>query len=237
MRVVGIGWWRAALVALAFHAAPAVAATIPFTEEFAASDSLWRANSNLENSLTWSASGGVDGSSYVSGTFNFVSSTAGAQGPVLFRGPGVASGGAFVGNWLTEGVLEMSFYVRHDAGVPVNFFARFASPFGFPGAIAASFAPTQSLPVGDWTKITFAITPSNPAFVSFEGSSFDTVFSNVGIVQVGASIPTPLAGVDQVVHFDLDRVSIRGVPEPSGAALLVLGLGIAGLARSHKRRQ
>jgi hypothetical protein len=72
--------------------------------------------------------------------------------------------------------------------------------------------------------------------VSFEGSTFDTVFSNVGIVQVGASIPSSLAGVDQVVHFDLDRVSIRGVPEPGPAALLALGLGCAALVRRHTRR-
>lgn len=209
----------AVLVALAGIAASGSAATIPFTEEFSANDSNWRANDNIPGSLTWKATGGADGGGYVSTTFNFVSSTPGAQGPVLFRGHGSAdaSGDAFVGNWLTEGVDEFSIWVRTDSTVPVNFFARFASPQAFPGAIAVAFTSVASS--GDWTKLVFAIDPSNPQFVSFEGSSFNAVFGNIGNVQVGVSIPTVLAGVDQVVRFDLDGVGI--VPEPPALTLVL----------------
>ena len=229
------GLGLAALGALLFFATPARAATIPFSEEFAAGDSGWRANNNAPGSLTWSASGGADGGGYVATSFNFVSSTAGGQGPVLFRGPASASGGAFVGNWLTEGVLEFSFFARTDSAVPLNFFARFVNPAGFPGAVAVNFTPVAVLPAGAWTQLVFAIDPSNPQFVSFEGSSFAAVFGSIGTVQIGVGIPTPLAGVDQAVSFAIDGVSIRGVPEPSAAALSVLSLALAALAARRAR--
>ena len=228
----------AALAALLACAAPVRAATLPFDEEFSAGDSGWRANNNQVGSLGWSASGGADGGGYVSTSFNFVSSTAGAQGPVLFRGPASASGGAFVGNWIAQGVAELSFYARTDATVPVNFFARFVWPVGFPGAIAVSFTPVSGLPAGEWTKLTFAISASNPQFVSFEGSDFNTVFSSVGTVQIGVAIPTSLAGVDQAIGFSVDDVAIRAaVPEPSAAALSGAALGLAILAGRRRSVQ
>ena len=79
------------LVARARSAASRSAATIPLAEEFSANDSAWRANSDGPGSLTWNASGGHDGAGYVSTSFDFVASTASAQGPVLFRGPASAS--------------------------------------------------------------------------------------------------------------------------------------------------
>jgi hypothetical protein len=208
----------AALVALALPAAVAGAATVPFSEEFTAGASNWRGNPNSAGSLDgWSATGGADGGGYVSEAFNFVGSTVGAQGPVLFRGPAAASGGAFVGDWIADAVREVSVYVRHDAPVAIDFFARFVSPQGFPGAIAGGLTSVQP---GQWTQLTFAIDPSSPQWQSFEGSSFAAVFSSVGTIQVGASIPAALAGVDQAVHFDLDSVSI--VPEPGSLGLLAL---------------
>jgi hypothetical protein len=201
------------------------AATLPFTEGFSANASGWL--DNASGALTHSASGGQDGAGFVSTQFNFLGSTAGSQGPVLFRGNASASGGAFTGNWLTDGVATLSAWVRHDADIPINSFARFAAPAGFPGAIAAVFTPVA--PGSNWTRISVQINPSNPQFVSFEGSDFNAIFASIGRVQIGASIPAALAGVDRVVHFDLDSVSIAGaVPEPS--ALAVLGLVIGGLA-------
>ncbi len=221
----------AALLALAFPAAFASAATIPFTETFSDGPANWRGNPNSVGSLDgWSASGGaVDGGGYISEGWNFVANTVGDQGPVIFRGPASASGGAFVGNWIAQSVDAVSVYVRHDAPVPINMFARFADPMGFPGAIAVAFAPV--LP-NQWTQLTFLIDPSNPQFVSFEGQSFETVFDSIGILQFGASTPAALAGVDQVVHFDLDTVAI--VPEAGGLSLFALG-ALALLGRTRRK--
>jgi hypothetical protein len=220
--LVGIG--GLALLALALQVAPASAATVPFTEGFTTGDSGWRGNPNTVGSLDWSSEG------YVSEDFNFVGSTAGGQGPVLFRGPASASGGNFVGNWLTDGVREISFSVRHDSAVPIQFFARFASPMGFPGAVAVNFTPVVSS--SDWTELVFAIDPSNPQFISFEGSNFETVFSSIGTVQFGVVVPEGLAGVDLNVQFDVSSVST--VPEPGGlAALAFVAMAIAATFRGR----
>jgi hypothetical protein len=224
MRFLG-GRGLAVLVALALPTA-AGAATVPFTEEFTTSNSSWRGNPNSVGSLDgWSATGGADGGGFVSEGFNFVGSVFGAQGPVIFRGPASASGGAFAGNWIADAVREVSVYVRHDAPVAIDFFARFASPMGFPGAISAG---TVSVAPGEWTRLTFAIDPASAQWVSFEGSDFAAVFASIGTVQIGATTPAALAGVDQLVHFDLDAVSI--VPEPASMALLgLVGLALAGV--------
>jgi hypothetical protein len=209
-------------------AADVWAASLPFTENFASDASGWL--DNASGSLTYSAAGGQEGGGYVSTEFNFVGSTAGGQGPVLFRGNASASGGAFVGNWLGDGVALLTAWVRHDASVPLNYFARFAAPAGFPGAIAIDFSPISASTGPDgWTEVQFAIAPG-PHFVSFEGSDFTTVFSSVGRVQIGVSIPAGLAGVDQVVHFDLDSVAIT--PEPAALGLFALALGALLACRS-----
>ncbi len=227
-----VGRGLAVLVALALPAV-AVAATVPFTENFTADNGNWRGNPNSVGSLDgWSATGGsVDGGGYISEGYNFVNSVFGSQGPVIFRGPASASGGAFAGNWIADAVREVSVYVRHDASVAIDVFARFASPMGFPGAIAAGNVTVNP---GGWTLVTFAIDPTSSQWESFEGSDFATVFSSIGTVQFGATTPEALAGVDQVVHFDLDAVSI--VPEPASIALLgLVGLALAG-ARLTKEK-
>ena len=227
-----VGRGLALLGALALPVA-AGAATVPFTEDFTASDGSWRGNPNAVGSLDgWSATGGADGGGYVSEGYNFVSSVFGQQGPVIFRGPASASGGSFAGNWIADAVREVTVYVRHDAPVPIDFFARFASPMGFPGAIAGA---NVSVAPGVWTELTFAIDPTSSQWQSFEGSDFATVFSSIGTVQIGATTPEALAGIDLVVHFDLDSVSI--VPEPASVALLAQcgqhGARTVGAARGH----
>ena len=143
--------------------------------------------------------------------------------PVLFRGqenfgPAGSSGGAFIGNWIADGVTELSAFVRHDAAAPLTFFARAASSPA-PGAISASLV---EVPAGVWTRVTFAITPDSPQWFNFEGSDFATVLSSVARVQFGVFVPAPLAGSTAPVTFDLDGVSI--VPAPSSLGLLVLAL-------------
>jgi hypothetical protein len=212
--------------------AQAHAASLPFTEGFDAGTSGWLNNGSI--SLAYVASGGADGGGHVATEFNFVGQVVGGQGPVLFRGNASASGGGFVGDWIADGVATLTAWVRHDSDVPLSYFARFAGPGGFPGAIAVDFAPVlaSSGPDG-WTRIEFAISPASPQFVSFEGSDFATVFSDVDRVQIGVSIPAGLAGVDRVIHFDLDSVAIT--PEPAGLSLALLSLGTLGARRAGRR--
>jgi hypothetical protein len=219
---------RAAALALAgFAAAPASAVELHFTEHFATDAANWFDTAGAAP-VTWNAAGGPDGSSFVSTNFNFVSSAPDGV-PVLFRAQDEfgSSGGAFFGNWLAAPVSEMTFFVRHNASAPVNFFARFSGPANFPGATAIVFAPV--LP-NQWTPISILIHPINPSFI-FEGpSTFGSVFSNIGHLQIGVDVPDSLAGVDQDFTFDLDQVSI--VPAPGALALLAM----AGWSRRRRRR-
>lgn len=197
----------------------ASAATIPFTEDFNNDSANWR---NAANSavLDWNNAGSVDAGAYAFGDFNFVA-TAENDTPVILRGNAGsgASGGAFAGNYIAEGVTQLTAYVRHNAPTPLNFFTRFVSAANFPGAVAVDFAPV--LP-NTWTQISFAINPASPQFITFEGANFNAVFSNIARVQFGVSVPAALAGVDQAYTFDLDKVTIT--PEPASAALLLLGM-------------
>lgn len=206
------------------------AAVVPFTEDFTSDSANWR-DATGGAPLGWSSAGGPDGGSFASGTFNFVASVE-EDTPVLLRAQGEfgSSGGAFIGNWITEGVTEFSAFVKHDAAVPLIFFTRFSSLLNFPGATAIVFAPVAP---NTWTEITFAIDTLKPTqFVSFEGTDFGTVFSNIGNVQIGISVPAALAGLDQTFTFDVDKATI--VPEPATAGLLAIGL-CAGAVRRRRR--
>jgi len=200
---------------------------VPFTEGFDEDASNWRDFTEI-NDLNWISSGGPDGSSYASGVFNFVNSLEG-DAPAIIRAQDEygSSDGAFEGDWIAEGVAEFSFSIRHDAPFPLGFFTRFSGPFNFPGAIAVSFAP--ALP-NEWTDITILIDQANPQFISFEGSDFASVFSNVGHLQFGLEVPAELAGFDAPLSFDIDNVTIT--PAPASAGLL----GAAGLLATRRRR-
>ncbi len=213
---------RRALSALAWALLPAVAAaqpTVPFTEDFANDSANWRGATGV-NSLAWHATGGPDGGAYASGPFNFVNSNPGDT-PGLLRGQQAygSSGGAFSGNWIDAGVSLFTMQVRHDAPLPLTFFTRFASPLNFPGGVAIAFQPVRP---NEWTPISIPINPGNPQFVTFEGSDFQTVFSNIGNIQVAVEVPAELAGRNQAFNFDIDKVSI--VPEPATLTLLAPGL-------------
>lgn len=224
----GLLVWGWTSIAIVPASTPAYAAVVPFTETFTQNSSNWYDRPGVAP-LDWSTSGGPDGSAFATTTGNFTA--LGTGDPlVLFRAHDEfnSSGGAFVGNWVTDGVNGFSASVRHDAGVPLNFFVRFASPANFPGANNVFFLP---VPSGTWTELTAAL--PNPNLI-FEGPfTYNQVFGNIGHVQIGVSTPASLAGLNALFDFDLDNVSI--VPEPGALTLLVLGAA-AMLKRRPPRR-
>jgi len=218
------------LLAFTLQAPTLWAANVPFTETFDGGVAGWT-GANATQPLEAVASGGPDGSAFARRSFSFAASQD-SDTPVLIRAHANqgASAGAFTGDWLADGVTRFTARVRHDAPQPLSFFARFASPFNFPGGFAASFVPVQP---NVWTELSFDIDPANPQFVTFEGSDFETVFGNVGNVQLGVTVPAGLAGVDQTFRFDVDSATI--VPEPATAAVLALGAALAGARRRPRR--
>lgn len=217
-----------AFAAAALFAAPAIAGvTLPAVEAFNENAANWRdAGGSAE--LSWVASGSFDGSGYVSTSFNFAN-TAPEDTPILFRAQDEygSSGGAFVGDWIASGAAEFSFWVRHDAITPLNFLVRFTGPANFPGAVALEFAPVLA---NTWTQISIDLNAMNPAFISFEGTDFETVFSNIGHIQIGVSAPEALAGLDQSFTFDLDHAAL--IPAPGALGLLCF----AGVCAARRRR-
>jgi hypothetical protein len=212
-----------AFVTTSVGAARVGAATVPFTEDFTATVAKWADNSGL-SLLTHIATGGPDGGAYAATSKSLMNLA--DQSVVLFRAQDEfnSSEHAFEGNWLSEGVGRFSTFVRHNAPVPLNYFTRFSSPAAFPGGVAVKFIPV--LP-NTWTALTFSISPANPEFVTFEGSSFGAVFSNVGHVQVGVEVPGSLGANPTEFTFGIDKPTIAAaVPEPSGFAAAVF-LGIA----------
>ena len=190
--------------AAAFFAPSAFAVTVPFTEEFEASAANWR--NNAQQPMGWSTSGGPDGSSHVTTTYSFANQAVGAT-PIIIRCQDNfnSSGNAFFGDWIASSVGEYRVWVRHAAPVSVRFIVRFATSFGFPGAIAESAANIEP---NEWTLLTIAITPDNPSFLSFEGGDFATVFSDVGRVQIGVTVPVELAALPGSFTFNADGATI-----------------------------
>lgn len=205
------------------------AAVTSFTEHFSTGDAMWGTSTGVI-ALDYIATGGPDGDGYVSDALDF-SAQADGDTLVLFRAQDEfgSSAAAFEGDWLTDGVTGLSAVVRHNGPSPISFFARLSSPANFPGATAVQFAPV--LP-NTWTELSFAISESNPAFVTFEGSDFATVFSNIGHVQIGAVAPTDLAGSTTPISFDLDQVGVV-VPEPSSILLIIAGAVLVTVRRRN----
>jgi hypothetical protein len=214
---------------------PAFGVVNPFTEHFAADHANWY-NSTGAAPVEWVSSGGPDGSSYVSNTFNFMNQAPGVPFPgnvaTLFRAQPAfgSSNHAFEGDWINSGVSEFSFWVRHDAPVSMMFFTRFATPNNFPAWSGVDFTPVAA---NVWTRLSISIYFGNPNLF-YSGTSgglneYNAVFGNIGNVQVGV-YGGDMAGVNQQVRFDLDQPSI--IPTPP--ALLML-IGAIAIPRRRRR--
>jgi hypothetical protein len=221
-------------------ALPAAAlAPLPFTEDFAANASGWLTGDST--APIWSSSGWVDGSGYISFTApEFTSGTNSFPGApplrLMFRGNNAndASGDAFVGNWLADGVVSLSLIIRHNYTEPLNFYARLAASGGA-GASLAFDSVFAIQATNTWTTVTIPIVDSNPPFVSYgmPGATFTSVFTNMQNLQFGLYLPTNTTFAD--LRMDIDSVSI--VPEPSTWALLGCGAAVlAGLALRRRSK-
>jgi hypothetical protein len=207
-----------------------IGAVVPFSEDFTTGPANWADNTAL-TLLDHVATGGSDGGAYASTAKSF--NGLGGTSVVLFRAQDEfnSSNHAFEGNWVNQGVGQFSALVRHNAPLPLSYFARFSGPANFPGGTAVKFAPVAP---NTWTRLTFDIRANNPEFVTFEGSNFNTVFSNVGHVQLGVSAPAALGTNANVFKFDIDKASIAMVvPEPT----TLVAMFIAGTALVFVRRR
>jgi len=206
-------------------AASAHAATVPLTEDFAADNANWKDAASAD--LVFVGAGGPDGSSFVTGTAGFVSANENDFVSVI-RGQDSfdSSGDAFVGDWISDGVTQFTAWVRHNAPFPLPMFARFATPVNFPGAAGIQFAPV--LP-NTWTQLTIPINTTTPQIIyEGPGATYNSVFGNIGNIQIGVQVPAGLAGFTPPVTFDLDQPTIT--PEPATLGLLLAG-GLALLRR------
>lgn len=225
--------------------ASSLGATVPFTENFDSGTANWLDGAEFD--LTYQPSGGPDGSSFASATFDFEDFSSedfedNDPTMVIVRGrtlvppfgpPLIASDGAFFGNWLDDGVAEFRVSVRHDAPEPLSFFLRFAKPNNFPGVISLIGEPVQP---GEWTELVVPIDLTVSNWV-FEGPpspvTLASVLSDVGRIQIAAFVPESLAGDPGVFTLDVDSIGIYPVPEPSAW----ISLSLLALALFATRRQ
>jgi hypothetical protein len=208
----------AALAAACGFAGSASAAITDFYETFASGAQNWR-NSNGASVLGWTASGGPDGGAYVTSVFNLSGTSAGGFPPTVIRAQSNfgSSGGAYVGNWIAAGVTGVSFQFRHNLSESITVTGRFATPVNNPGASVAS---SLVVAPNTWTLVSFDLREGSPDFVSLGGGTYAGIFSNIGNMQLGFTVPAPLAGQNIDGSFDLANFAV--VPAPAATALALL---------------
>ena len=200
---------------------------LPFTESFEVNSSGWVFGTST--APIWATSGGAVGSAYISGSASVIGT---GFGTIVFRANDAnnASGDAFVGNWLSAGVTAFSAYVRHNADVALNFYARFDAGAGRAGSSVNFLVNPNS-----WTLLQLPIVNEITSFQSYGAAgtgqaAFNTIFGGIQNVQIALAADTAHAG--KTVTVDLDGVSM--VPEPTASALLVAA-GAALLASRRPR--
>jgi len=200
---------------------------LPFTESFEVNSSGWVYGTST--APIWATSGGAVGSAYISGSASVIGT---GFGTIVFRANDAnnASGDAFVGNWLLAGVNTFSAYVRHNADVALNFYARFDAGAGRAGSSVNFLVNPNS-----WTLLQLPIVNEITSFQSYGAAgtgqaAFNTIFGGIQNVQIALAADTAHAG--KTVTVDLDGVSM--VPEPTASALLVAA-GAALLASRRPR--
>ncbi len=225
------GCWTAmwAGSVICFCALTAQAATVPFTEDFTTGPANWFVDSAGTMPLPHHASGGPDGGAFVSSQFA-LRGEGSLEVASLFRAHQAlgASGGAFTGDWLSDGVTELRFFIRHDAHVSTSltFFARMATAANFPAVVGLSSAV---VPANQWTEILLPITPAD--ITPEPPGTFAGVLSQVGNMQIGVQARS-LTG-SEFITFGLDKVSI--IPEPATLALF-LCCAVPAVLRRRTRR-
>lgn len=228
---------RLFLVPLAVMASmvPAQALIVPFTEDFTSGASNWLNGASA--APTWSATGGVGNSPYIS--YTSPDFTSGGSSPfppfpppfqLMFRANSSAnaSGGAFVGDWLSGGVSSLSVAVRHNYDSTLHFYSRLASTGGAGASLA--FDDAFALAPNTWTTINIPIVESDPPFLGYGSGTFSSTFSNIQNLQFGLYLPanTTFTGL----RMDIASASV--VPEPGTIGLVAFGL--TGLVLLHRRR-
>lgn len=216
---------RSALTLLAVPvllASSSGASIVGFVESFDNDSANWR-NFNGGAVLDWFSTGGPDGSSYASSVFNLSGTTPGGFPPTVIRAQTNfnSSNSAYVGNWIAAGVTGVSFDIRHDLSEAVTLTGRFATPANNPGASTVSqtvIAPNQ------WTTITFDLTEGSADIISFGSGNYQSIFSNIGNIQIGFNVPVSLAGQDITARFDIDNFRVIPAPGAGVAAMLAFGL-------------
>ncbi len=200
---------------------------LPFTESFEVNASGWVYGTST--TPIWASSGGAVGNGYISGTASVIGT---GFGTIVFRANDAnnASGDAFVGNWLSAGVIAFSAYVRHNADVALNFYARLDAGAGRAGS-SVNFLVTPN----NWTLLELPIANEITSFQSYGAAgtgqaAFNTIFGGIQNVQIALAADTANAG--KTVTVDLDGVSM--VPEPT-ASVSLISAGVALLASRRIR--
>jgi len=215
-------------------AATASASVEPYTETFADGNANWGTGGDWEvfEPLDWQGSGGPDSGAHVTAPKNFVDFEPGGFPLTIFRGQDNfnSSDGAFEGDWISAGVTEFSFWVRHDADIALDYFARF-TPIGS-NSPSMNVIFSEAVQPNTWTKLSVEIDSNNDDLIpGGPPGTYEAVFGNLGKMQIGADVGQ-LAGDDQLYHFDLALVSIS-LPAPGAMALFGL---VAALGGSRRRR-
>lgn len=205
----------------------ASAEIVGFEEHFVSGASNWR-GATAASALEWLANDGPGAGAYVRSSFTLSGAAAAGARQTMFCAHTAlgSSGGGFAGDWVAAGVTGASFAFRHDLGVPIRITGRFAPPSNTPGAIAVS---SQEVASGVWTTVTLDLTLRSPDLVSFEGTRYLAVFSEIGAMEFGFNLPQALVGQQVSGNFDFTDFWI--VPAPGPLAILAL----AGVVMRRRR--